>query len=323
MLKSHMLWVWMLLAVIGISVATVAVFQIGGSMATSNQSDENSQDQQNPAQNKDAAGNVETKPREQNADNWSRIKKHLGERIENIVDYIKRDDNDKVVVAVSTLFIMLFTALLFFSNIFLFISAEKSANAAKKAAQVAERALVAVERPILVVSLPNAFVPEIGRPGFKINIENVGKQIASTNGITANLIVQADSNWPITMLNDGSFCTPVPAVGQLVVKPSGNINITCRRQRPLAAADVQGINDGKLYAFFVVTLIYVDPLGNSRVSKWIGLFRPNNQFVQVFSADLDSKPSVHPPEEEEQNQRALLDTTLMIERRRGYPFPDK
>jgi hypothetical protein len=201
--------------------------------------------------------------------------------------------------------------------------AAESSNAARKAAEVAERALVAVERPILIVSIPDKFAIAAERPKFIVNIENAGKQVANTNGVSVFLIIQSDSNFPIGVnAMDGSTCTTVPVVGQIVVKPGGDKDIECRRQKAITTEEVAGVSNGTLYAFFKVSIIYVDPLGNDRVSDWIGLLRPSGKFVQVFSADA-AKPLLLTSEQQQQNQRALVDTMLQIERKRGYPLPDE
>jgi hypothetical protein len=233
--------------------------------------------------------------------------------------------NETTITALSTAVIAIFTAILGGFTVVLAGATRTAATAAKKASETAERALVAVERPILVVSILEKFYAVAVKPKFSINIENAGRQVANTNGITVSLVIQKDSNFPsATAIDavDGSTCTTIPVVGQFVIKPAASISISCQRQGPITADQVDGITNGTLYAFFTVGIIYNDSVGNDRVTDWVALLRPSGQFVQIFSADHVNK-TLLTPEEQEQNQRALIDTILGIERERGYPFPDK
>jgi hypothetical protein len=204
-------------------------------------------------------------------------------------------------------------------------AAQTSADAAKKAAGVAERALIAVERPILIVSIQDNFQIQIGRPKFCIGIENVGKQVANTNGVTASMTVQKDSNFPtFDNPHDGSTCTTVPVMGQHVITPSTRIDVTCQRQRPLTEEEVRDIKRDS-HVFLRVTIIYGDTVGNDRITIWVALLRTHGdigRFVQIFSADHVNE-TLLTAEQQEQNQRALIDTILQIEKERGYPFPDE
>jgi hypothetical protein len=198
----------------------------------------------------------------------------------------------------------------------------------RQQAGIMERALVAVERPILVISIPDRFrlLPE--RLQFYIDINNIGKQVANTNGIVASLIVQRDSNFPVRDdPNDGSMCTAAaPAVGQLIIPPNSDKVIVCSRQKSLTPEQVSHVIGRQSYAFFRVTVIYNDSIGNDRLTTWVALFRTIDQdtgkFVQIFSGDRINETLLS-ADQQEQNQRALIDTILTIERERKSAFPDQ
>jgi hypothetical protein len=139
--------VWVVLAIAGTSIAALAIFRIASSYS---QAGQNRQNQQEPGHDNNTPDQIETIPREQNPNYWSRTEERVQERWNKFINDIKRNDNDKVVVAIATIAIALFTGMPFFSNIFLFISAEKSADAAKKAAED----LIIVERPYIFMTTP-------------------------------------------------------------------------------------------------------------------------------------------------------------------------
>jgi hypothetical protein len=185
---------------------------------------------------------------------------------------------------------------------------------------ITKRALVAVERPILILSIPGKTVLSIGRPQFSINVENTGGQVANSNGIAANLVIQSDSNFPSVITDYSTGCTVIPVVGEIIIKPLTSINILCQRQRPISSNEVEGIAGGRLYAFFVISFVYQDSAGVNRITEWVSLLRPSGRFVQIFSVDRINEDFLTPDQQEE-NQRALVDTEMKIERERGYPFP--
>jgi hypothetical protein len=204
---------------------------------------------------------------------------------------------------------------------------QNSADAAKESAEVAERALTVIERPIIIVSFPEKYSIAVGRPRFSVDIENAGKQVANIDGLSVFLLIQNDTNYPdYTTLQphimDGSGCTTIPVIGQIIIKPSDKITVQCQRQRPITAEEAEDVIATRSYAFFKVGMVYLDSAGRDRTFDWVGLLRPSGKIVQVGSTDTINE-KILTPEQHENNQRALTDTLLGIERQRGYPFPDE
>jgi hypothetical protein len=244
------------------------------------------------------------------------------------------DKHSGLVGAIGTLFVAIFTGVLVLATIALFSSSEKVAEASRKAAEaakqsadVAERALVAVERPIIIVSFPEKYSIAIGRPRFLIDIGNAGKQVAIADGISIFLLIQKDSNYPDyealrPHIMDGSMCTTIPFIGEIVIRPSDKTTIKCQRQRPITADEAEDVVADRSYAFFKVGMIYLDSTGRNRTFDWAGLLRPSGKIIQVGSTDTIND-KILTPEQQENDQRVLTDTLLSIERQRGFPFPDE
>jgi hypothetical protein len=171
---------------------------------------------------------------------------------------------------------------------------KQSADAAAKAAQVAERALVAVERPIIQITMPEVVdfkgEPDPSRARYGILIENLGRQIATIYVANAHFIIQESSvPPPLSAMRpqDETFC-PIFFIGELPIKPGGGRGLWCHRTAELTAEEITGLNDGSLFGFFNVAVVYDDPVGTQRSTIVSFSVRPpvgSGIFTQVLSGD--------------------------------------
>lgn len=129
--------------VAGIAIGGFAIFlQMGNSMSTS-QIEHQGNNQQEPSAQKDTATPKSPESNQEKSNYWASAKQKIKDGWHYFVEGIH--NNEKVVVALSTLVIAMFTIVLAIATGFLFWSSEKVAEAALKQAEASGKQVVAMQ----------------------------------------------------------------------------------------------------------------------------------------------------------------------------------
>jgi hypothetical protein len=111
-------------------------------------------------------------------------------------------------------------------------------------------------------------------------------------------------------------------VGEWLIKPDRSKTISCVRHTAITPQEATGLGQRTLYAFFIATFMYRDPIGVTRTLTQIFLLRPEGKtgkFVQVGSREEASTNRT--PDQDADIERVLVDTILQIEQKRSSSFP--
>jgi hypothetical protein len=207
------------------------------------------------------------------------------------------------ITAVSTLFIMIFTAVLSILNYSLARSTRLSAEAAKKAADVSEQALTVLERPRLFVEEPiisrDHHVTQSPHQELRYKFTNYGKTPAIVRFMEAvisigdkpspfwecfngRIIVGAGRKEPIPIVNPRA----IPAVDQ-TVRPDAAVILTIR----VTYRDVFDWIHVNEYRFFRMGDRFVQIGGNENNRRYSGKLRDGEEESLSWSRNiLDAPP---------------------------------
>jgi flagellar basal body-associated protein FliL len=218
--------------------AIVGLVLLGLAQPTSRENQSQYESQPSNQQSTSPKGEPNNKQNQTNA--WTKIKNSI-------------EQNDKVVVALSTAVIAAFTAALVLATVLLFFSSEKVADASKKSAEVAQESLVKIQRAFLSVNQMR-YLSHIDSEGkvwwsFHIDWQNSGGTAALkakffTTRYLESVDLPTDFKFPLPVERPEIFVAPRGNIG------TGNIGID--------AADLIAVREKKKFLYFWGRVDYRD-----------------------------------------------------------------